>query len=116
MKNLCRKGYLTTMTEENFRREVLDCSMPVLVEFSAVWCGTCHIVSPIIEELIASYKDRMKYVRLDFDGNVQLVQEYGVTNIPFLLFFKGGRIVDYITGAFSGKELQSRIKAIIRYP
>ena len=101
------------MTEENFQREVLDNSKPVLVQIGADWCGTCHIVSPIIEKCIALYKDKVKFIRLDFETNVQLVQEYGVTDIPFLLFFKSGRIVDFIIGTFSGKELELRIKALI---
>jgi thioredoxin 1 len=103
------------MTEESFQREVLDNAKPVLVEIGADWCGTCHIVSPIIEKSIALFKDRIKYIKLDYDANTRLIREYGVTDIPFLLFFKSGRIVDYIIGAFSGKELEVIINALIHY-
>lgn len=101
------------LTETNFRKEVLETSEVVLVEIGADWCGTCEIMAPIIERLAADYEGRIKFGRLDIDTNERLAGEYGVTELPFLLFFKEGQLVDHIIGVVSGKVLEERIKALL---
>jgi len=103
----------TILTEENFRREVLETPESVLVEVGAAWCGSCHIISPIIEKLAVKYKNEIKFCKLDIDNNVRIASEYGITKLPYFLFFKNGIIVDQIAGVFSRKELEARIQDLL---
>ena len=89
---------LIKVTEATFQNEVIDSSDPVLVDFSAVWCGPCKMLDPIIKQLAGEWDGKVKVVKIDADENPNIVMKYQVMGIPTLLFFKGGEIKERITG------------------
>jgi thioredoxin 1 len=100
-----------TFTTANFDSDVLNSEKPVLVDFWAPWCSPCRMVAPVIEELADSYAGRMVIGKLDVDENGPIAGQYGVMSIPTLAVFKGGKLVDKITG-FRGKpDLVKMIEA-----
>lgn len=97
------------VTDGNFKNEVLESQLPVVVDFWAVWCGPCKMIAPIIEELANEYDGKMKFGKLDADMNPQVSTQYGIRSIPTLLVFKGGRVVDQIVGAMPKKALIDKL-------
>ena len=89
---------LIKVTEDTFQNEVIDSSEPVLVDFSAVWCGPCKMLDPIVKQLAGEWDGKVKVVKIDADENPNIVMKYQVMGIPTLLFFKGGEIKERITG------------------
>lgn len=92
------------VTKENFKAEVLEANVPVLVDFWASWCGPCQMVLPIIEELAQELKDA-KICKVNVDEEMELAKEYRVMSIPTLLVFKDGKKVKSEVGAKSKEEL-----------
>ncbi len=90
--------------ENNFTQEVLQSEKPVLVDFFAVWCAPCKMVSPLIEE-IAAERDDIKTGKVDVDQNMALAQQYQVMSIPTLILFKDGKPVNRIVGAVPKEEI-----------
>ena len=97
------------ITEKNFEQEVLKSDIPVLVDFWAVWCGPCRMVTPVVEEISEEYSGKVKVGKLNVDDNPSLASKYKVMSIPTLMLFKEGVVVDHIIGA-QGK---AQIKAMI---
>ena len=93
------------LTDNNFRKEVLENPQPVLVEISADWCGTCHIMAPVLEKLAVEFEGQIKFGRLDVDANERTAKAYGMRELPMLLFFKDGQLVDYVMGVVSKSVL-----------
>ena len=91
------------ITDNEFEKEVLKSDKPVLVDFSAEWCGPCKMAAPILEELSEEYKDNIIIVKVDVDKDKQYAGEYGVRSIPTVILFKDGKIIEQMTG-FRGKE------------
>ncbi len=90
--------------QNNFTQEVLQSAKPVLVDFFAVWCAPCKMVSPLIEE-IAAERDDIKTGKVDVDQNMALAQQYQVMSIPTLILFKDGKPVNKIVGAVPKEEI-----------
>lgn len=109
-------GKYVTLTDDNFEDEVLNASGPVLVDFTAVWCGPCRMIAPIIEELAGEYEGRAKIGKLDVDHNPHLAMQYGIRSIPTLLYFKDGMVVDQLIGAVSKKVLAGKLEALVGEP
>jgi len=101
---------LLHFTDENFKKEVLDSHLPVLVDFWAHWCGPCKMITPIIEEMAREYKDKMKIGKIDVDANPRITTQYGIMSIPTLIFFKHGKIMGQVTGAINKTGLKHRIE------
>jgi thioredoxin 1 len=89
---------LLNVTEDTFQKEVINSSKPVLVDFSAVWCGPCKMLDPIVKQLAGEWDGKVKVVKIDADQNPNILMQYGVLGIPTLLFFEGGEIKERITG------------------
>lgn len=101
-------GSALSVTTDNFEKEVLSSSEPVLVDFTASWCGPCQRLAPIIETLAEKYAGKAKIAKVDVDNNQDLAARYGVSSVPSVLLFKGGEVVDTVRGynpesVFSGK-------------
>ena len=95
-------GNAVAVTDQTFDTEVIQASVPVLVDFWAAWCGPCRAIAPAVEEIATEYQGRAKVVKLDVDENQDVSIRYGVQSIPTLLVFKDGQVVERLVGAFVG--------------
>lgn len=100
------------ITDKNFE-EVIKGDLPVLVDFSASWCGPCKMMSPIIEELSNEYEGKIVIGKMDVDSNVETPAKYGIRSIPTLLFFKNGEIVDRLVGAQKKDILVAKLESLL---
>ncbi|MDR1115623.1 MAG: thioredoxin [Tannerella sp.] len=100
------------VTDENYN-ELLNGEKPVVLDFWAEWCGPCRMVGPIIDELAAEYEDRVVVGKVDVDENDDIVTEYGIRNIPTVLFFKGGELVDKHVGAAEKNAFVEKIDKLL---
>jgi thioredoxin 1 len=97
------------VTDANFAEEVLQSSVPVLVDFWAEWCGPCKVIAPTIDQLSVEYAGKMKVVKLDVDANNEISSRYSVLNIPTLILFKDGHPVEKMIGALPKPALLAKI-------
>jgi thioredoxin 1 len=102
-----------TVTDENFEQEVIKSKIPVLIDFWAEWCGPCKIIAPVVEELASEYNGKVKFGKLDVDGNQQTSIKYGVRGIPTLLIFKDGSVKDTIIGAVPKSQIVQRLNTVL---
>jgi thioredoxin 1 len=101
------------VTDSNFDEVVLNSSVPVIVDFWAVWCGPCRMVGPIVEEIGAEYEGKAKVAKLDVDNNTAAASRFGIRNIPTILFFKNGQVVDKQVGAVPKQVLVNKLEALL---
>ncbi|HOL54900.1 MAG TPA: thioredoxin [bacterium] len=102
------------VSSADFDSEVINSSMPVLVDFWADWCMPCKMLSPIVEEVAEELADRLKVVKVNVDENPDLAMSYGVQAIPTLLVFKDGRVVIETVGYLSKKALMDKLGEVIK--
>ncbi len=101
------------VNRNNFQQEVLESSIPVLVDLWAPWCMPCRMISPIVEELGNENQGKLKVCKLNTDENQNIAARYGIQGIPTLLFFKDGQEVDRIVGVTPKPIIQQKLDAII---
>lgn len=100
------------ITDSNFR-EILAEGKPVVMDFWAPWCGPCKMVGPIIDELATEYEGKVIIGKCDVDENGDVAAEYGIRNIPTVLFFKNGELVDKQVGSAPKSAYVAKIEAIL---
>ena len=103
----------TTLTTETFQTEVLDSTLPVLVDIWAPWCGPCRVIGPIVETLADDFEGRAKIAKLNIDDNGDIASKYGVEAIPTLLLFQNGALVDRIVGLASKTTLTEKLNRLL---
>ena len=101
------------ITTENFEEMVLNSDKPVLVDFWAEWCGPCRMVGPIVDELHTEYEGKAIVGKVNVDDQQEISAKYGIRNIPTILFFKGGEIVDKNVGVAHKSDLANKIDALL---
>ena len=101
-----------TITTANFQ-EYKNGSLPLVVDLWAPWCGPCRMVAPIISELAEDFDGKIIVGKCDVDENDDVAIEFGVRNIPTILFFKNGELVDKFVGAASKATLEEKFKALL---
>ncbi|WP_152287669.1 thioredoxin [Flavicella marina] len=101
------------ITDATFEEVVLKASQPVLVDFWATWCGPCRMVGPIIEEISNDYDGKAVVGKVDVDNNQEFAAKYGVRNIPTVLLFKNGEVVDKQVGVAPKATYAAKIDAVL---
>ena len=101
-----------TITNENFST-LKNGDKPLVVDFWATWCGPCRMVSPIISELAEVYDGKVVVAKCDVEENEDLAAEFGIRNIPTILFIKQGEVVDKMIGAQSKANLEAKFKSLL---
>ena len=101
-----------TIITENFE-ELRNGTLPLVVDLWATWCGPCKAIAPIIAELAQEYEGKIAVGKCDVEENDDIAMEFGVRNIPTILFFKGGKLVDKFVGAASKSVLDEKFKALL---
>ncbi len=99
--------------DSNFEAEVLNSETPVVVDFSATWCGPCQQLSPIIDELAGDYEGRVKVGKVDIDNAQSTAATYGIMSVPTVLYFKGGEKVDQDVGVYPKSAYQEKIDGLL---
>jgi thioredoxin 1 len=101
-----------TVTQSNFQTQVLQSKIPVLVDFWAQWCAPCRAVAPILDELAVKYQGKFVVGKVNVDEHAELAAQFGVLNIPTLIFFKGGEEVDRVVGVQPKNQLDAKIQKL----
>lgn len=101
------------VTDSNFDKVVIQSDKPVLVDFWAEWCGPCRMVGPLVKEISQEYEGRAIVAKLDVDSNPEVSAKFGIRNIPTILYFNKGQIVDKQVGAVPKNVIASKLEAIL---
>ena len=101
------------ITDANFE-ELLGTGKPMVLDFWAEWCGPCRMVSPIIDELAQEYEGRVTIGKMNVDENDEVVGRFGIRNIPTVIFFKNGEMVDEIVGATSKDKFKEKVENLLK--
>jgi thioredoxin 1 len=100
---------LEYVTQDTFQTEVVNSTEPVLVDVTAVWCAPCRMLDPVVKQLAEEWQGKMKIVKLDADENPSVLMQYGILGIPTLMFFKGGKLQERMTGFLPKEKLMAKL-------
>ena len=100
---------LLNFSKSNFEAEVLQSPVPVVVAFSAVWCGPCHVVKPVLEKLSEESGGKFRIGTVDADEEAELVRQYGVRSVPMIFIFRSGKVLHTTVGPVSKEKLLNLI-------
>lgn len=103
----------TTFTDGNFEEEVINSSIPVLVDFWAEWCAPCKMIAPTVDEIAHEFDGKLKVGKVDVDSNPKISSKYQIRSIPSIVFFKDGKVTDQIVGAVPKVKIMSKIETIL---
>jgi len=103
-------GHLVAVTDATFAQEVEGHKGLAVVDFWATWCGPCHMVAPILDQLAGEYDGRVKVAKMDVDANQRTAMRFNVRSIPSILFFRDGRHVDTLVGAYPKPVFEQKIQ------
>ena len=106
-------GDILEVSDDNFESEIINSEIPSMVDFWAEWCGPCKKVGPVVEELAAEYKGKIKIAKMDVDSSRQTPAKFGIRNIPTLILFKGGEVVKTIVGAQPKTSIEEELKKLL---
>ena len=95
----------------DFDQEVVKSDKLVIADFWAEWCGPCKMIAPLLDEIARELPDKVKIVKVDVEAEPQLAQQFGIYNIPTLLFFKDGKVKEQVVGTVAKKVLLEKINA-----
>jgi|WetSurMetagenome_2_1015567.scaffolds.fasta_scaffold1132713_2 thioredoxin 1 len=101
------------ITDSSFD-ELLNAGQPLVVDFWAEWCGPCKMIAPVVEELADEYSGKVNIGKMDVDENNEISSRYGIRNIPTILFFKNGQLIDKQVGATQKSALAQKIEALLK--
>jgi len=101
------------VSDDTFQTEVMQSTVPVLIDFWAPWCGPCRAIGPVVEELAGEYNGKLKVVKMNVDDNPRTPAQFGVRGIPNLIIFKGGQVQDQIVGAVPKAHLVKAIDRVV---
>ena len=101
-----------TITNENFEN-LKNGELPLVVDFWATWCGPCRMVGPVISELAEQYDGKLNVGKCDVEENEELAVEFGIRNIPTILFFKNGQVVDKLVGAQPKAKIEEKFQSLL---
>ena len=99
--------------DSNFDAEVLQADKPVMVDFWAPWCGQCRAIAPVIEELVGTYGDKVKFTKCNVDDNPVTPGKFGIKSIPTLIFFKEGKVEEQVVGIVAKSKLEETLNNMI---
>lgn len=100
---------LPPVSQSDFDTKVLQAARPVLVEFSAPWCGPCKLLEPVLAEMAGDYADRVDFLTVDVDQSPGLAMQYGVMGVPTVILFRGGQPLEQMTGYKPRKVLEAQL-------
>lgn len=101
------------VTDANFDQEVLQSETPIIVDFWAEWCAPCRAIAPIVKDLAGTYDGKVRVVKMNIDDNPATPGRYGVRSIPTVLAFKGGTVVEQITGARPKRAFEEMAQKLV---
>lgn len=108
------KNQVLQINDTSFDNEVINSSIPVLVDYWAEWCGPCRMIAPILEEIAQEYADKIKVCKLNVDENQIIPAKYGIRGIPTLIIFRSGKVEATKVGAVSKSQLITFIDNSLR--
>jgi thioredoxin 1 len=101
------------VTDDTFEAEIVNSTIPAMVDFWAAWCGPCKMVAPVVEELAQEYDGKVKIAKMDVDQNRQTPAKFGIRNIPTLILFKGGEVAQTMIGAQPKSSIEEELKKLL---
>ena len=104
---------MLNITKSNFEKEVIFSEIPVVLDFWAMWCGPCKMLSPVLDELAAKYSDRARFCKVNVDDEPELSARFGIASIPTLIFFKNGEILKKTVGYREKDEIEKMLKKFL---